>query len=81
MKFNFLFLFFCTFSAQIWAQVKFTFKEWEDPATVELGKEPAHTYAMSYPNAVDLFENDFSKSPYYQSLNGSWKFYYVNRPE
>lgn len=81
MKFNFLILFFCTFSAQIWGQVKFTFKEWEDPATVELGKEPAHTYAMSYPNAVDLFENDFSKSPYYQSLNGSWKFYYVNRPE
>ena len=81
MKFNLLLIFFCTFGAQIWGQVKFSFKEWEDPAIVELGKEPAHTYAMSYPNAADLFENDFSKSPYYQSLNGSWKFYYVNRPE
>ena len=27
MKFNLLLIFFCTFSAQIWGQVKFTFKE------------------------------------------------------
>jgi beta-galactosidase len=63
------------------AQINFTFKEWENPSIVELGKEPAHTYAMSYANADDVFANDFTKSPYYQSLNGTWKFYYVNTPE
>ncbi len=65
----------------LFSQVNFTFKEWEAPSVVELGKEPPHTFAMSYANAEDVFENDFSKSPYYKSLNGTWKFYYVNTPE
>lgn len=69
------------FSKNIMAQITFNFKEWEDPSVVELGKEPPHAYAMSYANADDVFENDFTKSPYYQSLNGTWKFYYVNTPE
>jgi beta-galactosidase len=63
------------------AQVKFTFKEWEDPSVVQLGQLPPHTFAMSYPNTEDVFDNDFTKSPYYKSLNGTWKFYYVNTPE
>ena len=63
------------------AQVNFTFKEWEDPSVIELGKEAPHTFAMSYANGEDVFDNDFTKSPYYKSLNGTWKFYYVNQPE
>jgi beta-galactosidase len=65
----------------VFGQINFTFKEWENPAIVELGKEPPHTFAMSYPNIEAVFANDFSQSPYYQSLNGTWKFYYVNTPE
>ncbi len=65
----------------LFSQVKFSFKEWEDPSVTQLGQEPPHTFAMSYPNAEDVFENDFTKSPYFQSLNGTWKFYYVNTPE
>ena len=63
------------------SQIKFTFKEWEDPSITQLGQEPPHTFAMSYPNIEDVFDNDFTKSPYFQSLNGTWKFYYVNQPE
>ena len=63
------------------AQVKFTFKEWEDPSVTQLGQLPPHSFAMDYPNAADVFANDFSKSPNYKSLNGTWKFYYVNTPE
>ena len=63
------------------AQVKFSFKEWEDPSVTQLGQLPPHSFAMDYPNADDVFENDFSKSPNYKSLNGTWKFYYVNTPE
>jgi beta-galactosidase len=65
----------------LFSQVNFTFKEWEDPSVTQLGQVPPHTFAMSYPNAEDVFENDFTKSPYYKSLNGTWKFYYVNQPE
>ncbi len=67
--------------SSIYAQVKFSFKEWEDPSITQLGQLPPHTFAMDFPNIEDVFENDFSKSPNYKSLNGTWKFYYVNTPE
>jgi beta-galactosidase len=63
------------------AQVKFSFKEWEDPSVTQLGQEPPHSFSMDYPDADAVFANDFSKSPNYKSLNGTWKFYYVNTPE
>jgi beta-galactosidase len=65
----------------LFAQVKFTFKEWEDPSVTQVGQLPPHSFAMDYPNANDVFDNDFTKSPNYKSLNGTWKFYYVNQPE
>ena len=67
--------------SSIYPQVKFSFKEWEDPSVTQLGQLPPHTFAMDYRNTEDVFENDFSKSPNYKSLNGTWKFYYVNTPE
>jgi beta-galactosidase len=63
------------------AQVKFTYKEWEDPSVTQLGQLPPHSFSMDYANADDVFANDFSKSPNFKSLNGTWKFYYVNQPE
>ena len=54
----------------VFSQVNFTFKEWETPSVVELGKEPPHTFALSYANPEDVFANDFTKSPYYKSLFG-----------
>jgi beta-galactosidase len=63
------------------AQIKFSFKEWEDPAVTQLGQEAPHTFAIDYPDADAVFANDFSKSPNFKSLNGTWKFYYVNTPE
>jgi beta-galactosidase len=63
------------------AQIKFSFKEWEDPSITQIGQEPLHTFAMDYPNADAVFQNDFSKSPNFKSLDGTWKFYYVNTPE
>ena len=63
------------------SQVKFSYKEWEDPSVTQLGQLPPHTFAMDYPNTEDVFDNDFSKSPNFKSLNGTWKFYYVNTPE
>lgn len=63
------------------AQINFTFKEWEDPTTVEINKEAPHATFMSYANAEDVFADNYSSSPFHKSLNGNWKFYYVNRPE
>jgi beta-galactosidase len=64
-----------------YAQASFTFKEWEDPTIVDINKEPPHVSFMHYANAEDVFVDDYSASPFYKSLNGTWKFYYVNKPE
>jgi beta-galactosidase len=63
------------------AQVKFSFKEWEDPTIVEINKEPPHATFMTYTNQEAVFADNYAASPMQKSLNGNWKFYYVNRPE
>jgi beta-galactosidase len=74
-----VFLFFCHFVST--SQINFTFKEWEDPTVVELGKEPPHATFMSYSNADEVVADDPNRSSYQKSLNGTWKFNYVNTPE
>jgi len=48
--------------------------DWEDPQVVDINKEPAHCTLMPFPNSEDAASGDIQKSPFYQSLNGSWKF-------
>ena len=59
----------------------FTFKEWEDEKIVEINKLPAHTEAISYATTDQALKDDPSTSPWYRSLNGTWKFNYVDKPE
>ena len=58
--------------------------DWENPALISQGKEKTHATAMIFTNATDVKNDDYSQSPFYQSLNGTWKFVYtgkyVNRP-
>jgi beta-galactosidase len=53
--------------------------EWEDPKTVEINKEKPHASFMLYDNVNDVRSDEYSKSPWYQSLNGTWKFNYVDQ--
>ena len=55
-------------------------KDWENPAILEKNKEPAHCTYIPYPDFQTALKNDPSESPFYQSLNGIWKFHYVNKP-
>jgi beta-galactosidase len=45
-----------------------TGKEWDDPKTTSVNREVAHTVSLPI------------NSPYYQSLDGIWKFHWVNTP-
>ncbi|MDO7849976.1 glycoside hydrolase family 2 TIM barrel-domain containing protein [Hymenobacter convexus] len=55
--------------------------EWENPQAVDQNKEKAHASFMVYDKAADVAANHYARSPYYQSLNGTWKFSYVARPD
>ena len=53
--------------------------DWENPQFFELNKEKPHATFMLFDKRQDVVKDDYSPSPYYQSLNGTWKFVYVDK--
>ena len=62
------------------AQTSITGKEWDDPLKTSVNRETAHTLAIPMASEADIAQNDMSLSPYFQSLNGIWKFKWVGNP-
>jgi beta-galactosidase len=52
---------------------------WENPSLVEENKEQPHATFMVFDKKADVAVDDYSRSPFYQSLNGVWKFVYVDK--
>jgi len=59
---------------------QFSFTEWENEKIIDINKEPAHVTFMTYPDEAAALQNDFRQSPWYQSLNGTWKFHHTDQP-
>nr|NQU91409.1 glycoside hydrolase family 2 [Bacteroidota bacterium] len=53
------------------------FNDIENPVVTGRKKVEAHTFAIPYATTGQAFENIWGDSPYYRSLNGSWKFNWV----
>lgn len=56
-------------------------KEWDDVSVTSVNREVAHTLSIPFANESAVHENDMCGSPFYQSLNGVWKFKWVNSPD
>ena len=54
--------------------------DWENQAVSEINREPVHASLMPFDAEAKVMANDFSASPFHKSLNGKWKFYFVNKP-
>src|ERR1039458_345269 len=54
--------------------------EWDNPAIVHVGTEKPHATMMVYPSASLARSGDRAKSPWFQLLNGAWKFHGSLRP-
>jgi beta-galactosidase len=54
--------------------------DWENPAILGTNKEPAHSTYIPYPDIPAALKDDPHQSPFYLSLNGTWKFNYVEKP-
>lgn len=75
MKFRYVLLLALGISCSAMAQTDSELNAWNDLNVYEINK--------SYPrtNVVPLgVDNDFTKSPYYLSLNGLWRFYWTDTP-
>ena len=57
-----------------------TGKEWDDPSITSVNRQVAHTTSIPFANASAVHENDMTSSPYYLSLDGTWKFLWVKAP-
>jgi beta-galactosidase len=56
-----------------------TNNDWENHRFFEWNKEKPHATFMLFSNQGDVVKDDYSRSSYYKSLNGTWKFTYVDK--
>ncbi|MBN1271000.1 MAG: DUF4981 domain-containing protein [Candidatus Aminicenantes bacterium] len=54
--------------------------DWENPSVLGRNMEPAHCTFVSYADRKSALENNPKRSPFYLSLDGSWKFFWVRKP-
>ena len=57
-----------------------TGEEWDNPSISHVNREKSHTGALPMTSEADVVKNDLTLSPYYQSLDGKWKFNWVKKP-
>lgn len=51
-------------------------EHWRNLTTVQLNREYPTTEFISFPDREEALTKSFEQSPYYYSLNGTWKFLY-----
>lgn len=76
LKFTLIFLFAYYPNSELYSQRL----EWEDPQVFSVNSEITRTTALPYPNEALAMQDDYESSPYYQTLNGIWKFHWVPKP-
>jgi beta-galactosidase len=54
--------------------------EWDDPAVIQTGVEKPRATFMIYPSRTLALTHDRARSPWFQSLNGTWKFHWSKNP-
>lgn len=52
-------------------------RHWENPAKLQVGRELPRAYYIPYKDEASAQKRKRGQSPYFQTLNGSWKFRYV----
>lgn len=51
--------------------------DWENPEVFAINKEKTRATSLPFSDETSAIKNKYEASPYYQSLNGTWKFYWV----
>jgi len=54
--------------------------DWENPAVSEINRETPRAYFIPFPSAEQALQNDIWKSPFIQSMNGTWHFHLSHTP-
>ncbi|MEM6805667.1 MAG: glycoside hydrolase family 2 TIM barrel-domain containing protein, partial [Bacteroidota bacterium] len=54
--------------------------EWQNPEIFSINKIPAHADLTPFPNEAAALSFQKSSSPWFHSLNGNWKFQFLEKP-
>ncbi len=54
--------------------------EWENPRVLGINREAPHATYIPFADSSSAIRNKRGESPYFRSLNGSWRFYWVRQP-
>lgn len=54
--------------------------DWENPEIFNINKIKPHVCVVPFDQEKDALDKSIEQSPYYQSLNGIWKFNWVKKP-
>ena len=54
--------------------------DWENPHVISINRETARATLIPYGDNAQAAAGDVTVSPYYQSLNGEWRFHWVKEP-
>ncbi|MFV0469798.1 MAG: glycoside hydrolase family 2 TIM barrel-domain containing protein [Dysgonomonas sp.] len=57
-----------------------TVPDWENPEVFAVNKESTRTTSLPYASIKPALADDYKMSPFYQSLNGKWKFLWLPKP-
>jgi beta-galactosidase len=60
----------------VWARAQ-TIPDWENPADFEHNQVETHVTLTPYASSAAALQDDQATSPWQQSLNGVWKFYWT----
>jgi len=55
--------------------------DWENEQVIGINKEPGHSHYIPYATIDQALKDYADESPYYLSLNGTWKFNWVKSPD
>jgi len=56
-------------------------EDWQNSEMIGQNKEPGHCTLIPFATQAQAIEGQAEASPYYQSLNGPWKFHWVKHPQ
>lgn len=57
-----------------------TLPDWENPQVYAVNKEATRATSLPYSSEKTAMENKYETSPFFQSLNGNWRFLWVEKP-
>ena len=55
--------------------------DWENPKVIGINKEKSRCTLIPFSDIENALKNNVETSNYYKSLNGSWKFNWVEKPD